>query len=344
MRFIEIKYKRFNFPFTSPFRNSSQSFNQKDIIILRAKDEFDNVHYGEVGPLDRFSIENIDDCESKILQITKNTTISVAELRELFENSNEFPSLLFGLEQLVFSAENIENGNPVNEKKIIKINTLVGIDNYNKVLSSVENYYEKGFETLKLKVGRNIFEEDLSLIQQIDDKFGNKIKLRIDINGNWNLDEAINNIKILEQFNIEYIEQPVKDFNDLIELAKLVKIPVAADECIRTYDDAIKIIENENINFIVLKPTIRLGIFNTLRIIERSNKADVKVIISSAFETEIARQSLVYLAAKTNHNLAHGLGTELLGKEIISPKYGTNVPIIEVDDYNFPLKINIDFS
>lgn len=343
MRFVEIKYKKFNFPFTSTIRNSSQSFNQKDIIILRAKDEFGNFHYGEVGPLAGFSSEIIDDCESEILQIIKNPINSVAELRELFGNFNKLPSLLFGLEQLVFSAENVEN---ITSNKIIpiKINELVGSDYDTKVIFVVEKYYTEGFETLKLKVGRNLFEEDLSLLKQIDDKFGNKIKLRIDINGNWNLVEATKNINLLERFNLEYIEQPVKTVHDLFELAKHVHIPIAADECVRTYNDAIKIIENENINYIVLKPTIRLGFFNTLKIIEKANRADVKVIISSAFETDIARQSLVYLATKTNHNLAHGFGTELLGKEIIPPKYETNIPIIDVDDYNSQLKINIDFS
>ena len=137
------------------------------------------------------------------------------------------------------------------------------------------------------------------------------------------------------------MEQPVKDKNELLKLAKEFGQIIVPDECIETMKDAIELIDSGLLKFIVLKPTIRLGVFDTIKIIEYAISKNVNVIITSAFETAIGRSALLFLASITNHNFAHGLSTELIGKESINTVIDYSKSVIPFDIKNFPTKINL---
>ena len=42
----------------------------------------------------------------------------------------------------------------------------------------------------------------------------------------------------LAAFDLEYVEQPVASLDDLAAVRRRVDVPIAADECIRSLDDA----------------------------------------------------------------------------------------------------------
>jgi o-succinylbenzoate synthase len=342
MRFVEIKYKKFRFPFNSPIQNSAQIINHKNVIILKAQDEFGKFHYGEVGPLDGFSQENITDCELRLAQLINRNQLNneIHELKTKVKEITEYPSLMFGLEQLILSTEQKRCSDHVEIsriKKSIKINGLLGIESKESILQNARRLVEQGFETIKLKIGRDDFQDDVQVIKALDSEFGDRLNLRLDNNGSWSLKQAVENIKYLSDFNIEYIEQPVKDKNELLLLVEDCQVGLATDECIIDYNDAVSIIQGNEINYLVLKPSIRIGIYNTIKLIELANKTNIKIIITSAFETAITRSDLLYLASLTNHDLAHGLATDLLGADIIPNRINYNLPHVELRNFdNYP--------
>ncbi|MCB9249597.1 MAG: hypothetical protein H6613_14150 [Ignavibacteriales bacterium] len=220
-------------------------------------------------------------------------------------------------------------------------NAIIGIDDDVNNLEKIQQFIKSRFDTIKLKVGSD-FDQELNLIKLINQRYGNSIKLRLDVNGNWNYAEAIENIHKLEEYNIQYIEQPVKDKNELIELAKTIKIDIAPDESIENIKDAEEFINFGNFNFIVLKPSIRMGIYDTIKIIELASENSINVIITSAYETVIGKAMLLYLASLTNHNYAHGLNTETLGVDIFDSSTNYNLPKINLDQNLFSYQINDD--
>jgi o-succinylbenzoate synthase len=342
MRFVEIKYKKFRFPFNLPIQNSAQIINHKDVIILKAQDEYGVFHYGEVGPLGGFSQESVSDCESRLVQLIARNQLNneIHELKTKIKEIAEYPSLMFGLEQLILSAEQKSYSDQLEINKInktIKINGLLGIESKEAILQNARRLFELGYETIKLKIGRADFQDDVQVIKTLDSEFGDRLKLRLDNNGSWSLKQAVENIKYLSDFNIEYIEQPVKDKNELLLLAEDCQVGLATDECIIDYNDAVSIIQGNEIDYLVLKPSIRIGIYNSIRLIELANKTNIKIIISSAFETAITRSDLLYLASLTNHDLAHGLATDLLGADIIPNGINYNLPHVELrNSDNYP--------
>ena len=73
-------------------------------------------------------------------------------------------------------------------------------------------FVEAGHTELKLKVGRDLG-QDYDTIAAIRDRVGSDVKIRIDANMNWSVPAAIKWIRALEQFDLQYVEQPVPDFD-----------------------------------------------------------------------------------------------------------------------------------
>ncbi len=342
MRIIALTYQIYKFPLSSDFTNSKQKIVNKEVIILKAKDDLNNYHFGEVSPLIEFSEETILDCINGLDTLINRKIVlgNVDEIKNKLKRNEIYPSVKFGIEQVLLSIELRYNSKIYSHKfkfSQVNINGVVGIKPQNETIKRVNELVNKNFKTIKLKIGRNNFSEDLEIIKTISEKYCDKVKIRLDVNGKWTYNEAKENFKILSQFNLQFIEQPVKELNDLEKLSAEFGQIIVPDECVETFEDAVKIIDSDKFNFIVLKPAIRIGIFDTLKIISIANSKNINVIITSSFETIIGRSALIFLASITNHSFAHGLSTELLGADTINANLEVNKPKILSDLNNYPI-------
>lgn len=90
---------------------------------------------------------------------------------------------------------------------------------------------------IKLKVGRN---NDFELLDMIRTELGTETKIRLDANQAWMFDEAIRKINVLSRFNIESIEEPLKNNSKqrLVDLPRYVDCPIMLDESLCSLADA----------------------------------------------------------------------------------------------------------
>jgi O-succinylbenzoate synthase len=81
-----------------------------------------------------------------------------------------------------------------------------------------------GVETFKVKVGENL-SEDIARLARVR-ALSPKAKIRIDVNGNWDVATAVTNIRaIYENMGpLEYVEQPCAGIEELRELKKNLKM------------------------------------------------------------------------------------------------------------------------
>ena len=115
----------------------------------------------------------------------------------------------------------------------------VGIKDINETIEEINEYYSSGFRYIKIKLGDKI-NYDIERIIKINEKFGSKIKIRIDANQGWSVDDTIrffNEIK-----DVELIEQPISvdENNKLLDLPEKIKEIIALDESLVNYGNAIK--------------------------------------------------------------------------------------------------------
>ena len=196
----------------------------------------------------------------------------------------------------------------------------------------------KGFQgctTVKIKI--NDFLNDHLILQEVL-KVMPKAKFRLDINGGWQLEEAVANLKNYEQEfpgQIDYIEQPCIDLADIKSLRGKVNLKIAVDESIRKFlsSDLTKI--NEVADIAIIKWAPSGGITAALEIIE---KIELPVVISSALESSVGISHGVALASVVpNLYGACGLGTVSLLEGDVTSK-----PLIAEDGFIKHRKITPD--
>jgi len=95
-----------------------------------------------------------------------------------------------------------------------------------------------GFRALKLKVGKPDPHEDAERVGKLRKAVGEHIKLMIDANQSWTVDEAERRLKLLEEFHLVWIEEPLlaTDIQGYRELGRRTAIPRAGGESL--YDPA----------------------------------------------------------------------------------------------------------
>jgi o-succinylbenzoate synthase len=149
----------------------------------------------------------------------------------------------------------------------------------------------RGFPAVKVKV-RDA--SGIALVRAVREAVGPDVALRVDANGAWDVDNAISMISRLAPFDLEYVEQPVESLDDLAEVRRRVDVPIAADECIRSLDDARRLRALDAADVIVLKQQPLGGVRAALEIAEA---AGVPAVVSSMMETSVGIAAGVALAA-----------------------------------------------
>ena len=110
----------------------------------------------------------------------------------------------------------------------------------NVLLHKIEHYLAQGYHRTKIKIKPGW---DLDVIKDVRAHFPD-ITLTVDANSAYTLDD-VEMFKIMDEFNLSYIEQPLAE-NDIIDhaaLQKHIKTPICLDESINCVEDARKATE-----------------------------------------------------------------------------------------------------
>jgi len=148
---------------------------------------------------------------------------------------------------------------------------------------------------------------DLRTVAAVRDAIGPGVALRVDANGAWDVDTAVDMIATLARFAVELVEQPVASLDDLARVRRRVAVPIAADECVRTVDDARRLRAIGAADAVVLKVQPLGGVRAALDV---ASEAGVPAIVSSMMETSVGiAAGLALAAALPELSYACGLAT-----------------------------------
>ncbi len=126
------------------------------------------------------------------------------------------------------------------------------------------------------------------------DAVGPRIAIRVDANGAWDVDGAVRTIRRLARYDIEFVEQPVATLDDLAMVRRLVDVPIAADECVRSLDDARRLADLGAADVIVLKVQPLGGVAAAMEVAEA---AGIPPVVTSMMETSVGLGAGLALAA-----------------------------------------------
>ncbi|MGE5797635.1 MAG: o-succinylbenzoate synthase [Ignavibacteria bacterium] len=335
MNVIELIYAPYCLNLKKPFSTSKGSITARKGFILNLKASNGLIGVGDAAPFPEFGSETYIQAEDALSSLNLEIKIDLANVESsISENLLEFnnlPCLRHGLEQallnLISKEKNLSIAELINRetKNEICINGIIDLQSKEESVQSCLELKEKGFTTIKMKIGRDNFEEDYETIDAVRKACGDKIKIRLDVNGKWKLGEAKENLKKLENLNAEYVEQPVSSLEYFIELKKYSNIPIAADETIRSVEDALNFISEKAADVFIIKPMMLGGLIPSLKIIEAADRSGIKTVISSSFESAIGRSMAVLAASAVKNDTAHGINTAAyFEKDLIPDPFPVN--------------------
>ena len=160
----------------------------------------------------------------------------------------------------------------------------------------------RGFETFKLKLGLN---GDVAQVRAVREALGPRARLRLDVNGSWETEEALAKLGELEALEIELVEQPVSELDRMAAVRRGSGVPVAADESVSSLAEAHEALAAEACDMATVKIAKVGGLRQALAI------ADVlPVYLSSALDGPVGIAAATHLAQVVpDAGLAHGLAT-----------------------------------
>lgn len=331
---FEASVERFTLTARRPLRTSRGEFTQRETYLLRLLSRVDNKISFGIGECSRIPNLSLDDRPGyekrleKVCQEFRQTgTVDLDDLRK-------WPSILFGVESAL---EMIRAGGrfdffptPFSEgTKGVPINGLIWMDTIENMRKQVREKINEGFRCLKMKLSERDFEEELTLIKEIRQTFNpDEIAIRVDANGSFNPDTALDKLKRLADLGVESIEQPIAP-NQWKQMAQLVMdspLPIALDEelipCVYL-EQKIMILTLINPDYIVLKPSLHGGMHGCMEWIFLADDLGVDWWITSALESNIGLNAIAqFAAALDTQDMPQGLGTgELYVNNFDSPIY-----------------------
>jgi O-succinylbenzoate synthase len=185
--------------------------------------------------------------------------------------------------------------------------TLPALNDSDEIEGIVNSF--PGVTTFKVKVGDNL-SEDIARLAKVR-VLRPEAKLRIDVNGNWSVADAVTNLRsIYENIGpLEYVEQPCATIEELRELKEKlqINIPIAGDEVLRKTRDPFAIDLKGAVDILILKVQPLGGIERAQKLAEHHK---LPVVVSSALESAVGiNYGLILAASFSEMDLECGLGT-----------------------------------
>ncbi|KAJ6772110.1 2-SUCCINYL-5-ENOLPYRUVYL-6-HYDROXY-3-CYCLOHEXENE-1-CARBOXYLATE SYNTHASE [Salix koriyanagi] len=254
-------------PPTSSSADHHHNEFHREGYILSVYLEDGSVGYGEVAPLEIHK-ENLVDVEEQLLfllHIIKGIKIDVSlpTLKGSFTSwiwsnlgiteCSIFPSVRCGLEMAILNAIAVSQGSSfismlqpqmineeIYEKSSVKICALVDSNGTpNEVAYIASSLVEEGFTAIKLKVARRADPiQDAAVICKVRNEVGPCVELRVDANRKWTYEEAIQFGFRVKDCDLQYIEEPVENVDDIVKFCEETGLPAALDETIDNFQES----------------------------------------------------------------------------------------------------------
>ena len=166
-------------------------------------------------------------------------------------------------------------------------------------LAMIEEYSAKGFRTFMLKMGNNSIEDDIQRLKTVINSVGNGIKIMVDANQGWSLEQAKAFVDGTNDLFIELIEQPViaNDISGMHELRKRANNFISADESAQSISQVKTILANQAADVFSLKISKNGGLTSCLEMANLIQKDNKLIMMNSMIELGITQAASLHLGA-----------------------------------------------
>ena len=294
---MKVNYRIYNLPFKYPFTISKGTKTHQPIFVVEL--EFMGVKgYGEAPAIAYYNIpaeKMAADLEAKRIFVEK---FAFSDPERYWHYLHH----LFPGNSFLVCALDMAGWDLYGKLKRKQLHDMWGLDtanapvtDYTIGIDTIEKMIEKlndnPWPVYKIKVGvENDIEMVAALRQHTDAVF------RVDANGGWTLDEALQKIPVLKTLGVELVEQPLAKDNweGMQALFSQSPLPLYADEFCVSESDVDKC--RDHFHGINIKLTKCGGITPARRMISRARELGLNVMIGCMNESSIGTAAIAQLA------------------------------------------------
>ncbi len=271
---------------------------------------------GEVSIIPGLSPEDTPTLVKKLKELELQPEVYVQD----HERLKGFPALRFGLETALLDLKN--GGNRIlfpseftYGKQGIRINGLIWMADKTLMLQRIQEKMEQGFTCIKIKVGAIDFNQELELLKYIRQQFdAQSLEIRVDANGAFTPENAMEKLDQLAKFKLHSIEQPIKQgqWEQMHQLCQNTPVPIALDEELIGIEDKqqrIQLLDRIIPQYIILKPSLIGGFYHAKEWSQMAEDRNIGWWLTSALEGNIGLNALAQWTFANGSAMPQGLGT-----------------------------------
>lgn len=312
MKIVKLETMRVSVPLQKPFRTSIRYVKTLKTIYLKVTCNNGIIGWGEAVPIPVITGESLKSIETVIHEIYKPLFIgeNIWNYEKIFQQLNGIVvgnySAKAAVDMALYDCMAQYCKLPLFRffggwKKELETDMTVSVNDPQKMGKEAFRFLQKGFSTLKVKVGSDSIDKDLERIKEIRRRVGKKVSLRVDANQAWTPKEAIRIIRTMEDedMQIELVEQPVKahDLTGLKQVTEAVSTPILADESIYSAHDALEIVRTRSADMINIKLMKSGGIYHAHKICAIAESSGMECMIGCMLETHLGVTAAAHFAA-----------------------------------------------
>lgn len=289
---VERSVFKLSIPLKEPFVTSSGVVSARELLLLRLQARDGSVGYGEAAPFEPYDGVPL---ERAAAALTGGGGRRPPQARAAEE-----------IARLDLHARQEERPLAEPRKDALPVNMTLAVGPPSEVAERARLGLREGYACFKLKVG---LPDDPDRVAAVREAVGPWPALRVDANGAWSVDEAVRAIRGIEEYDLEFVEQPSRTLRELAEVRQRVSTPIAADESVASMRELRRAVELDACDVLNVK-LAGAGGFKPARELLREARANgLGAFLSSTLDGPWGIAAALQLAAAEELTLACGLAT-----------------------------------
>jgi o-succinylbenzoate synthase len=312
---LSAQFTKYTLDFKNPSGTSRGILKKKYTYFIELKKDGQKV-MGEANMFSGLSSDDVANYE----EVLQEVCLRIGDYKNNYhEQLKDFPSIVFGLEQAFLKLENKEaicfRNDFTAGKAGIPINGLIWMGSEAFMREQIADKLNDNFSCIKMKIGAIAFEKELAILTNLRKEYSKeKLELRVDANGAFSPEEALEKLERLAALDIHSIEQPIRagQVGEMANLCRQTPLAIALDEeLIGIHDYELKeaLLDTIAPQYIILKPSLVGGFKACDEWIDLAEKRNIAWWITSALESNVGLDAIAQYAFSKQSKLYQGLGT-----------------------------------
>jgi o-succinylbenzoate synthase len=309
MKIKQVELFGLNLEFINPFIVSYETYDKMPTILTKMKTTDGHVGWGEAVPDQHVTGETWESTFEIVRHELAPLVIgeSPFDINRIHQKMNETiyqaPTAKASIDLALYDLMGKITNQPVYQliggqaHPSLDIPSVISILPPEEMAKQAKDFVEKGSRHIKIKVGTDVA-TDVARIRMVREAIPKNIKLRVDANQGWSVNEAIQVIEKTRDCSVEWYEQPTKagDHDAMAEVRNKTHVNIMADESIHDSSDLVDLMKLRGADLVNIKLMKTGGIYPALKLANLAETLDMPCQVGSMVESAVATMAGAHLS------------------------------------------------